>query len=53
MADYYLTIIEIQTGDTVYENCFINRENIAEELEDWDLERYCYSIEEITLEAAE
>lgn len=49
MSHYYLTIVEIETGKTVYENGFINRHNVAEELEDWDLDEYCYSIEEITV----
>lgn len=47
MSHYYLTIVEIDTGKVVYENGFINRHNVAEELEDWDTDTYCYSIEEI------
>lgn len=49
MSHYYLTIKEIDTGKTIYENGFINRYNIAEELEDWDTDTYCYSIEEIAV----
>lgn len=47
MVKYWLTVVEIETGKTVYENGFYTREGIADELEDWHPEDYCYSIEEV------
>jgi len=47
MSHYYLTVVDIETGKIVYENGFINKHNVSEELEEWDPEDYCYSIETI------
>lgn len=50
MIKYWLTIVDIDSGKTVYENGFYTREGISDELEDWNIEEdYCYSIEEITV----
>jgi predicted house-cleaning noncanonical NTP pyrophosphatase (MazG superfamily) len=46
MSNFYLKIVEIETGKLVHNNNFNSRADIAKELENWDLSLYCYSIEE-------
>jgi hypothetical protein len=46
MSNFYLKIVEIETGKLAHNNNFDSRADIAEELENWDLSLYCYSIEE-------
>jgi hypothetical protein len=50
---YYLRVVEIDTSKTVYENLFFTKNDIAEELEDWNPEEYCYSIDTFDKEMAE
>lgn len=50
MIKYKLTVIEIETNKTVYENGFYTWGGVIEEQRDWPTDQYSFLLQEFEIE---